>query len=431
MSVKITCPKCTHQFEPTEALSSALREQMKEEYNKKWKEEMLKRDKAMQDREQELVAQRAQMQQQTAQLQAQKANIEAELAQRLAEATKAKEQELLQKIKVQVAADYEHEKGLLQEANKNIEEKLQEARAKELASLNQIKALKDREHELNMEVQRTLIAEREKMTEQLRKEEDEKSKLKEAEFQMRLKEKDKQLEDQRKLVEEMKRKAEQGSMQLQGEVQELALEQLLKENFPFDLITEVGKGVRGADCIQTVRNHYGQPCGKIIFESKRTKDFSEDWIEKLKADMRGQGADLAVLVTQAMPKDMNSFGERNGIWVCTFDEVKALVYVLRAWIIKVYNTHQSHENKGDKMTLLYNYLVSGEFAEQWKAIREGFTIMRNSIQTERNQMEKLWKAREKQLEKVLLNAAHIRGSIEGISGMEVDLNLIGEASEEE
>lgn len=215
-------------------------------------------------------------------------------------------------------------------------------------------------------------------------------------------------------------------MQLQGEVQELALEQLLRDAFPFDLVSEVGKGVRGADCIQTVRNNFGNECGKIIFESKRTKDFAQDWIEKLKADMRVLGADVAVIVTQAMPKDMASFGEKDGIWICTFSEVKALVYVLRDLVMKVYNASKSQENKGDKMTLLYQYLISGEFSHQWNAIREGFMGMKMSIQRERDQMEKMWKAREKQLEKVLLNAAHIRGSIEGIAGMDVDLNLLPE-----
>ena len=255
------------------------------------------------------------------------------------------------------------------------------------------------------------------------------NRLRETEFQMKLMEKEKQLEDQRKLVEEMKRKGEQGSMQLQGEVQEIALEQMLTYAFPYDVVSEVGKGVRGADCIQTVRNNYGQECGKLIFESKRTKDFAADWIEKLKADMRVLGADVAVIVTQAMPKDMTNFGEREGIWICTFDDARALVHVLREFIIKVYNASKSQENKGDKMKLLYNYFTSGEFSEQWRAIREGFMSMKMSIQRERDQMEKMWKAREKQLEKVLLNAAHIRGSIEGIAGMDVDLNLLPDAGE--
>jgi hypothetical protein len=214
-------------------------------------------------------------------------------------------------------------------------------------------------------------------------------------------------------------------MQLQGEVQELALEELLRAAFPFDKITEVGKGVRGADCILTIRNNFGQECGRIIYESKRTQSFSQEWVEKLKNDMRSQGAMIAVIVTQAMPKDLDRFGDVNGVWVCSFAEVKALSHVLRDGIIRIFNATRSQENKGDKMNLLYNYLTSIEFSEQWKAIREGFLSMKQSIQKERDTMERLWKAREKQLEKVLLNAAHFRGSIEGIAGKDViDVQLL-------
>jgi hypothetical protein len=216
---------------------------------------------------------------------------------------------------------------------------------------------------------------------------------------LRIKELEKQRDDQKKLADEMKRKAEQGSMQTQGEVQELLLEEMLRTAFPFDMITEGGKGVRGADCIQTVRNAFGQECGKIIFESKRTKDFAIDWIDKLKTDMRSQGADVAVIVTQALPKDMSSFGEKDGIWICSFAEAKAVVAMLRDAVIRIFNASKSQDNKGDKMNLLYDYLTSREFAEQWKAIREGFLSMKLSIQRERDAMEKMWKAREKQLEK--------------------------------
>jgi len=217
----------------------------------------------------------------------------------------------------------------------------------------------------------------------------------------------------------MKRKAEQGSMQLQGEVQELILEELLRDNFPFDLIGEVGKGVRGADCIQTVRNKFGLECGRIIYESKRTKDFGGDWIDKLKKDMRAIGVDVAVIVSQCYPKGMDCFGEKDGVWICSFEEVKAVAYILRDGIIKLASQSKAQENKGDKMHLLYDYLVSTEFSEQWKAIQEGYVSMRNSITSERVAMEKMWKAREKQLEKVLLNAAHIKGSIEGIAGSDM------------
>jgi hypothetical protein len=241
---------------------------------------------------------------------------------------------------------------------------------------------------------------------------------------MKLAEKQKQLEAQIELAQVMKRKAEQGSMQLQGEAQELLLENILQNTFPFDRITPVGKGIRGADCIQAICNPVGQECGKIIYESKRTNAFSVEWIEKLKKDKRSQGADIAVIVTQTLPKDMERFGEKDGIYICTFAEVSSLASILRDTILKVFALTRSQENKGDKMQMLYDYLTSSEFSEQWKAIREGFMSMRLSIQKEREAMEKLWKAREKQLEKVLLNAAHIKGSIEGIAGADaINLNL--------
>ena len=187
----------------------------------------------------------------------------------------------------------------------------------------------------------------------------------------------------------------------------------------------MGKGVRGADCIQTVRNQLGNEVGKIIFESKRTKDFTNDWIEKLKTDMRNLGADVAVIVTQALPKDMDRFGEKEGVYICTFSEVRSVVLLLRNALLKIYDAKKSQENKGDKMVMLYDYLIGNEFGEQWKAIREGFMSMKLSIQRERDTMEKLWKSREKQLEKVLLNAAHIKGSIEGIAGADaVNLNIL-------
>jgi hypothetical protein len=421
MSTTIVCPNCQHQFEPTEALAQTIRENLRKEFNQKWTDQMKDKEKAFATREQQLVQQQEQLQKQALAQQQ-------EFNRKLEEQRIQMESELSVQLAQKIKGDFETQLKLLEATNKQNENKLMEAREKELEFLKQMQALQAREQELDIEVQRKLIDERAKLGEIIKKEEDEKNKLREAEFQMRLREKDMQLEAQHKLVEEMKRRAEQGSMQMQGEAQELALEELLRHSFPFDVVSEVGKGVRGADCILTVRNSYGQECGKIIFESKRTKDFSEDWIEKLKADSRTLNADVAVIVTQAMPRDMQEFGERQGVWICSFADVKPLVYVLRDLVMKVYMAGKSQENKGDKMNLLYNYLVSSEFAEQWSAIREGFMNMKMSIQRERDQMEKLWKAREKQLEKVLLNAAHIRGSIEGISGMDVDLDLLGDGS---
>jgi hypothetical protein len=329
-------------------------------------------------------------------------------------------------LKKNIAAEYEVQLQQFQKNATEAETKLQAARAKEIEFLQKEQGLKTKEAELELTLQRKLIEERGKLQEQLAKEEAEKIGLKEQEYALRTKELEKQIEDQKKLVEEMRRKQEQGSMQLQGEVQELMLEELLQTTFPFDKIEEVGKGVRGADCIQVVRNQFGNESGKIIYESKRTKDFANEWIEKLKSDMRTLGADVAIIVTQTLPKDMDRFGEKDGVYICTFTEVRSVALLLRNALLKIAEAKKSQENKGDKMVMLYDYLISSEFSEQWKAIREGFMSMKLSIQKERDTMEKLWKAREKQLEKVLLNAAHIKGSVEGIAGADaVNLSITG------
>jgi hypothetical protein len=339
--------------------------------------------------------------------------------QRLNDEKKQLQQNIEQSLRKTIASDFENQLLMLQSAKQESDEKLKTARQKELEFLQKEQALKQKEEELELSIQRRMQEQRNELAETIRKQEAEKFSLKDTDYQLKVKELEKQLDDQKKLAEEMKRKAEQGSMQLQGEVQELILEELLRDNFPFDMISEVGKGVRGADCVQTVRNQFGQECGRIIYESKRTKDFSMDWIDKLKKDMRAIGVDVAVIVTQCYPKGMDCFGEKDGVWICSFEEVKAVSYILRDGIIKLANLSKAQDNKGDKMHLLYDYLISNEFSEQWKAIREGYMHMRISIQKERDAMEKLWKAREKQLEKVLLNAAHIKGSIEGIAGSDM------------
>jgi len=349
--------------------------------------------------------------------------------QRLTDEKKQLQAIIEQSLRKSIGSDYENQLMLLQNAKNESDAKLKESRQKELEFLQQENALKQREEELELSLQRKLQEQRNELSEQIRKQEAERFSLRDTESQLKQKELEKQLEDQKKLVDEMKRKAEQGSMQLQGEAQELILEELLRDYFPFDVISEVGKGVRGADCIQTVRNTFGQECGRIIYESKRTKDFGNDWIDKLKKDMRAIGVDVAVIVSQCYPKGMDCFGEKDGVWICSFDEVKAVAYILRDGIIKMYNLAKAQDNKGDKMHLLYDYLVSNEFSEQWKAIREGYMSMRISIQKERDAMEKMWKAREKQLEKVLLNAAHIKGSIEGIAGSDMIRLELGDDDE--
>ncbi|MDX1936474.1 MAG: DUF2130 domain-containing protein [Flavihumibacter sp.] len=406
MSALIKCPNCGNQFEPNDTIREEVEKELRtkvSEWKKTKEDEFARKEKEMND-----------------------ALLAKDLAynKKLQEEKTALQQKMEEQLRKSITADYENKLQLLQQNNKDNEEKLKLARQKELDFLKKEQELMTKEQEIEIQLQKMLLQERVQLTETIRKEETERNSLRETEYQLKLKEMEEKLEQQKKLAEEMKRKAEQGSMQLQGEVQELKLEELLRSSFPFDMVTEVAKGVKGADCMLRVRNNFGQECGTIIFESKRTVAFSNEWIEKLKTDMRSQGADAAVLVTQALPKDMNGFGEKEGVWVCSFNEVKAVVAIMRDAIVKIYNASQSQQNKGDKMQLLYSYLTSNEFGEQWKAVREGFMSMKLSIQKERDAMEKLWKAREKQLEKILLNAAHIKGSIEGIAGQSaIDFTL--------
>ena len=408
----IKCPGCGNEFEANDAIREEMQKQLRQQMNE-WKQ---KKEDEFKQKESGLEKQ----------LRAK----DDELNKKLIDEKKKLQSELESSIKKTINADYENQLKLLQQSATENEEKLKSARKKELEFLQKEQVIKRKEEELEINIQKKINEEREKLSIEIRKIEEQKLQQIELDFKLKMAEKDKQLEDQKKLAEEMKRKAEQGSMQLQGEVQEIMLETILHTTFPHDRIVPVGKGVRGADCIQTVCNPFGNECGRIIYESKRTSTFSADWIDKLKADMRNQGADLAVIVTQTLPRDMERFGEKEGVYICTFVEVRSLALVLRNSIMEVFKLTRSQENKGDKMHMLYSYLTGNEFNEQWKAIREGFLSMKMSIQKERDVMEKLWSAREKQLSKVLLSATRMKGAIEGIAGSDaVDLNLLEEETQ--
>ena len=229
-------------------------------------------------------------------------------------------------------------------------------------------------------------------------------------------EKDMQIEQIKKQLEEATRKADQGSMQMQGEVQEIVLERELVALFPYDEILEVPKGVKGADCIQKVFDHSGHNVGSIIYESKRTKDFSNDWVEKLKHDRLHAQADIGIIITKTMPKGAKDIIQIDGIWICTFHVYKGLVLALRDSILRVGEAMHSQSNRGEKMHMLYDYLCSTEFKHQLEAVMEGFISMKESILREQMQMQKNWKEREKQIEKVLLNMSSFYGSVKGIAG---------------
>jgi hypothetical protein len=234
--------------------------------------------------------------------------------------------------------------------------------------------------------------------------------------ELKLKEKEDLIEKMKSQMAELQRRAEQGSMQSQGEVQELAIEEWLRNAFPLDAVEEISKGVRGGDCIHRVHDRTGHELGAIYYESKRTKHFTEGWIAKLKQDMQAAKTQVGVIVTEAMPAGMDRMGQRDSIWICTYDEFKSLCYVLREMMLQVGQAISTQANKGDKMEMLYNYLTGSEFRMHIEAIVQSFSKMKGDIATERRAYEKSWNEREKNLELVIRNTAQMYGSIKGIAG---------------
>ncbi|WPZ09376.1 DUF2130 domain-containing protein [Roseivirga spongicola] len=395
---QINCPNCGTAIDVQDILSHQLEEEIKQKYQaelntaqQKFKAEQEMLAKAQADFEE-------------------KKKRENELFQDRLEKQMAQEKKLLEdKLKSKLATEQaEQFEALQKELNEKSEQVKELNRSKvEIERLKREKEEASEQAELKAQklLNEMLIQEREKIS----KSEAEKNEL-------RMKELEKKLEDQKKLTEEMQRKQAQGSMQLQGEVQELAIEEWLSTQFPLDTIEEIKKGVRGADCIQVVNTRTVQNCGKIYYESKRTKDFQPGWIEKFKADMRDKEADVGVLVTEAMPSDMDRMGLRDGVWVCSFGEFKGLCAVLRESVIQLSKVAISQEGKGDKMHMLYDFLTSNTFRMQVEAIVEGFSQMKSDLEREKNSMQRIWKQREKQIDKVVTNTIDMYGSIKGIAG---------------
>ena len=332
-----------------------------------------------------------------------------------------------EKLKLKIAEEQGAQMDALQ---KELNEK-----SAQVSELNKTKAEVERLKREKEEAQSIAqLAAETKMNELLQIEKEKIKKLVEDSNELRIKELQKKLEDQKNLTEEMIRKQEQGSMQLQGEVQELAIEEWLGTQFPLDTIEEIKKGARGGDCIQIVNTRSDQNCGKIYYESKRTKDFQPGWIAKFKADMREKGADIGVLVTEAMPSDLQRMGMKDGVYVCTYEEFKGLSGVLRETVIQVHAALGSQVNRGDKMHMLYDFLTSTNFRMQVEAIVEGFTSMKNGLETEKRSMQRIWKEREKQIEKVIMNTIDMHASIRGIAGNAIQsvraLELPGESDDE-
>lgn len=409
---KIKCPNCGIEIDVQDIISHQLEEDLKKEFNAKLSEEK----KKFENESETLKKEREEFEK----LKTKENEL---FNEKLVEKLKEEKEKFSSEVKKKLEEEQSEQFAELQKELNEKSEQIKELN-KSKAEIERLKREKDELKEsIEAEAQKTLNEKLNEEKDKIRKSESDKVELK-------LREYEKQIEVQKNLVEEMKRKQEQGSMQMQGEVQELVIEEWLTSNFPLDTIDEIKKGARGADCLQIVNTRTRQNCGTIYYESKRTKDFQKGWIEKFKEDIREKGANIGVLVTDTMPSDMERMGMREGIWICSFEEFKGLCFVLRESLIQISNALSSQENKGDKMSMLYDFLTSNEFKMQIEAIVEGFTQMKNDLESEKRAMQRIWSTREKQIDKVVTNTINMYGSIKGIAGTAIGTVKALELSED-
>lgn len=397
----IICPSCETEIKLTESLAAPLIESTRREYEKCLAQkdiDVAKRDTALRDREEALSkAQQALDEQVAEKLKLERGKIAIE------EGKKAKlalQSDLEQKAK---------EVADLNEVLKQRNEKLAEAQKAQADLLKKQRELDDAKRELELTVEKRVQEDLAVIREQAKKEAEEGLKL-------RVLEKEQTIASMQKQIEDLKRKAEQGSQQLQGEVQELELEALLRARFPRDTIEPVPKGEHGGDALQRVVGPRGQVCGTIIWESKRTKNWSDGWLAKLREDQRAAKAEIAVIVSQSLPKDVEAFGVVEGVWVTHPRTVLPLALTLRHTLIEVGCVRQASEGQQTKMEMIYQYLTGSRFRQRVEAIVEAFSTMQEDLDKEKKAIVKQWAKREEQINRVMQATAGMYGDLQGIAG---------------
>lgn len=379
----IKCPDCGKKIPLNKALSEQIRHTLEKELEQKEKQlkkELwnLAQEKALEKIEKDAIEQKKQQDQERKLLEKEKAQKEKEL----------------------------HE---LREEFKEKSKKLEESEKHELELRKKARVLEEKEKKIELEMARKMDEERKKIIETTKKEEEE-------QYRLKVQEKDKQMEILNKQINELRRKAEQGSQQIQGEVQEDDLRDLLATTFVADEIKDVPTGAKGADVMQVVNGRMGAPTGIIIWESKNTKAFSESWISKLKSDQGLVKADIAILITQVLPEDVDGFGLKNGVWVVSHKHVIPLVSALRIQLTEVSKVKASLVGRDEKMDLLYKYLSGAQFKNRVENIVMAFVNMKADLDTERRSFNRIWNKREKEIEKVIMSTSNMYGDLQGIIG---------------
>jgi len=405
----IKCPHCGKDIPLTEALTHQIQEKVRNELEI----ELREKEQNLEGRERELLKR-------IKAVENSQKTVEEEVVKRV-EAEKEKlTQEAKQKAEEKLSLELKDLQEQIKEKNKEIEV----AQKKELELRKRQREIEGREKSLELEMTRKIDEERKKIEEETTRKTIEEQRLK-------FLEKEKTIEDLKKQIGELKRRAEQGSQQLQGEVQELDLETFLKEHFIFDAIQPVPKGVRGADVLQKVYTKKETPCGIILWETKRTKNWVEGWITKLKEDQREAKADIAAIVSDILPKDISNFGFRNGVWITNRSSLLGLAFALRTTLTQVAFTKLAAEGKDEKIELLFRYLTGPEFRQRVEAMIETFIAMKQELDKEKRTTMARWGKQEKQIERVIAITSGMHGDLKGLIGTSMQSIPALESGDEE
>ena len=398
----IVCPSCSHQFSLDQGITRHTIERYESDYA------------------QSVAAQRKELEASVSREAERRANKlftdrVAKLQEELADVRKAEQQALAQIEKVQIevraraVADFALEKKALADELEDKNKQVQTFRENEFALRKQRQQLEEQQANLKLELERQLDEARKVLTEQISNREAERFSYIEAEYK-------KKIDDAQKANEDLRRKLDQGSQQLQGEVLELELENMLASVFFHDLIEEVKKGQRGADVLQTVRTAAGQTCGKIIWEAKRAENWSDKWLQKLKDDQQSVGADIAVLVTTVMPRGVtDSFCRVGDVWVVNPQVMRPVAETLRVILLEGQRLKLVNTGRNEKMEQLYNYLSSAQFAQRMRTMLDGLEAMRSDLESEKRAMQKIWAKRQMQIERVTGSMTNVVGELQGIA----------------
>jgi len=397
----IFCPQCKSEIKLTESLAAPLLESVRRDYEQR----LSQKDNEISKRE-KFLNQRAES------IEKAKQNLDHEIEQKLRSERARIVSEEAQKAKLAIGKDLEQkakEINDLQQILQEQDKKLGEAQQVQAELLRKQRELDDAKRELDLtiekRVQANLVAERDKAK-------------KEAEEELKLKvmEKDQTITAMQKQIEELKRRAEQGSQQLQGEVQELQLESLLRAKFPRDTIHPVAKGDFGGDVLQRVIGPLNQICGTILWESKRTKNWSDGWLPKLRDDQRAAKADVAVILSQALPKDVDTFGFLDGVWVADPKVAVPVALSLRQSLIEISAARQASQGQQTKMEMVYGYLTGPRFRQRVQALVEAFSSMKEDLDREKKTITRQWAKREEQIDRVMQATVGMYGDLQGIAG---------------